>query len=292
MALLNRGLELQRIHLHDRGDGRVLADVLARLHEPLGDRSRDRRAHDGVVQFLLRQLERGAAILEARFEAADAVDRRLVVRLRDLQARFRGVVVDLRHQAAPVQLIGALERVARIVAVRDRLPDRGDLIVGGRLLVLAAIDAELRFDLPQRALGAVDGELQLTRVEADEAVARPHLGAELHRHVEDAAAHFAAHSRLVGREQRSGQIDLALNGDSLQRRGVDRNRRAAAAAPPTTAAAAGTRRFARRRVARRQARRGDEREHEREMTHAYRSLNECLPLLYPPDTPQRAAVAR
>ena len=53
------------IHLDDGRDRRVLADELAGLHEPLGDRAGDRRADDGVGEFLLRQLVGGAAILQA-----------------------------------------------------------------------------------------------------------------------------------------------------------------------------------------------------------------------------------
>src|SRR6266487_4296349 len=47
VAFLNRGFQLERVHLHDRDDRRVFADELAGLHQPLGDRSRDRRPDDG-----------------------------------------------------------------------------------------------------------------------------------------------------------------------------------------------------------------------------------------------------
>ena len=136
---------------------------------------------DRVGQLLLRQLVGGAAILQAGFEAADGVERRLIVRLRDLEARFGGVAIDLRQQAAPAQLLRALE--ARCGRRRDwRLPGAPTAICSsaGGCLSCAAIDAELRFDLPQRALGAVQRELQLARLEPDEDVSGAHFGAELH----------------------------------------------------------------------------------------------------------------
>ena len=73
-----------------------------------------------------------------------------------------------------------------------------------------AIDAELRLDLAQRALRAVERQLQLARLELHQDVAGADLGAELHRHLADDAGDLAADLRLVGREQRARQIDLAL----------------------------------------------------------------------------------
>ena len=63
---------------------------------------------------------------------------------------------------------------------------------GGGCLSCDAVDAELRLDLAQRALGALERELQLARLEADEHVAGLHLGAELHRHLADDAGDLAA----------------------------------------------------------------------------------------------------
>ena len=97
-----------------------------------------------------------------------------------------------------MQLLRARERVARIVAVRGCLPDARDLFVGRRFLVLRAVDAELRLDLPELALGAVERELQLARIEAHEHVAGPHFGAKLHRHIAHDAGDFAADAGLIG----------------------------------------------------------------------------------------------
>ena len=63
-----------------------------------------------------------------------------------------------------------------VVAIGDRLLDRGDLLVGRGLPVLATLDPQLRFDLTERALGAVERQLQLARVEANERVANLDLG--------------------------------------------------------------------------------------------------------------------
>ena len=63
------------------------------------------------------------------------------------------------------ELLRAHECRARVIAIRRRLPNRRDLIVGRRLFVLEVIDAELRFDLPQRALSAFGGQLELARLE-------------------------------------------------------------------------------------------------------------------------------
>ena len=101
VLFLDGRLQLERVHLHDRRDRRVLPDELAGLHEALCDRAADRRADGGVVQLLLRQLVGRPAILQARLEAAHVVDGGLVVRLRDLQAGFGGVAVDLVSRPRP-----------------------------------------------------------------------------------------------------------------------------------------------------------------------------------------------
>src|SRR5439155_17116189 len=160
----------------------VLANVLAGLDEPLRNRPGHRRAHDGVAELLLRQLVRGAAILKARFETPHGIDRRLVVGFGDLPTRFGGVAIDLREQAAAAELLRAREGGARVIAIRRRLANRRDLVVGRRLFVLEMIDAELRFDLPQRALGAFGGQLELAWLEPHQNIARPYVGPELDRY--------------------------------------------------------------------------------------------------------------
>ena len=73
-----------------------------------------------------------------------------------------------------------------------------------------AVDAELRFDLPEGAFGAVEGELQFARLEPDEDVARADFGSELHGNVPHDARDFAADARLIGREKRALKVDLPL----------------------------------------------------------------------------------
>ena len=202
-------------------DRRVLADELAGLDQPLGDRAGDRRPDDGVGQLLLRQLVRGAAILQAGLQAADVVERRLIVRLGDLEARFRGVAVDLRQQAAAARAARARSNALR-ASSRFAIAWRTDAICSsaGGSPVLPAVDPELRFDLPQRALGAVERELQLARLEPDEHVAGPDLGAELHADVAHDPGDLAADACLIGGDQRAGQVDLALDGHPLDGRGL------------------------------------------------------------------------
>src|SRR5262245_45993390 len=101
------------------------------------------------------------------------------------------------------------------------------------------IDAELRLDLTQLALGAIDRELQLARLEPDEEVAGAHFGPELHRHVGDDAGDFAADFGLIGGEQRAREIDLALHRDALHRRDLGGDGLSATAA--ATSASAGGR---------------------------------------------------
>ena len=173
---------------------------------------------DGVIQFLLGELIGRAPILQARLEAAHVVDRGLVVRLRDLQTGFGCVAVGLGQETAAVQLLRAFERGSRVVAVRHRLADRGDLIVGRRLLVLRPVDAQLCLDLAQRALGALEGQRQLPRLEPHQHVADADLAPELDPHLADDAGDLAADARLVGRHQRAGQVHAALDADVLKRR--------------------------------------------------------------------------
>src|SRR5262249_49545706 len=151
------------------------------------------------------ELERRAAVLEARLQAPHAVEGRLIIRLGHFQPRLRRVVIDLRQEAPALELLRAAECRAGIVAVGRRLADRRDLIVGRGLAVLRAIDAELRLDLAQRALGALGGELELARLEPRQHVAGPDVGAELHRDLADDAGGFAADPGLIRRGQRAGE---------------------------------------------------------------------------------------
>src|SRR5207247_2916843 len=114
-----------------------------RLHEALGDRAADRRAHRRVAEFLAREVVCGAPILKARLERVNVVEGGLIIRVGYLQPRFGGVAIDLRQEPSSAELLRPSERRARIVAVRGRLADRGDLIVGRRLAILRAVDAEL-----------------------------------------------------------------------------------------------------------------------------------------------------
>ena len=117
-----------------------------------------------------------------------------------------------------MQLLGPLECVAGIVTVGGRLFHRRNLIVGGRLPVLRSIDAELRFNLAQRAFRPFERKLELARLEADQRIAGSHFGSKLHRHVDHDAGDFAAHLCLIGREQRARQIDLPLDRNPLEAR--------------------------------------------------------------------------
>ena len=101
----------------------------------------------------------------------------------------------------------------------------------------AAVDAELRFDLAQRALGAVERQLQLARLEPDEHVAGPDLGAELHADFADDAGDLAADLGLSGDISVPGEVDLALHRHPLDVRGLGRHGGAAAAATPAAALA-------------------------------------------------------
>ena len=123
MFFLDRRLQLERIHLDDRHDRRVLADVLAGLHEPFGHRAGHRRADDGIVQLFPCEIVRGTSILQARLQRVDVVERRLIVRLGDFQSCLGGLAVDLRQQPAPAQLLRSRERCVGIVVVRGRLAD-------------------------------------------------------------------------------------------------------------------------------------------------------------------------
>ena len=132
----------------------------------------------------------------------------------------------------------ALERGPRVVAIRHRLAHRRDLLVGRRLLVLRAVDAELRFDLPQRALRPLERERQLARLEAHQHVADAHVAAELNRDLADDAGDLAADARLIGRDEGAGEVDPPLDANALGGRGLDVDGLSAAPSAAATAAAA------------------------------------------------------
>ena len=128
----------------------------------------------------------------------------------------------------------------------------GDVGVGRRRVV--AVDrpahAELRARLEQRRLGPLEGQRQLARLDLDQRRADADLPADLHQHAADDACGLGADPRLVGREQRAGQVDLPLDRHPLDVGRVDGH--ASARAPPLgPAAAASAGRHARARECRR-----------------------------------------
>ena len=174
---------------------------------------------DGVGQLLLRQLVGGAAILQAGLQAADGVERRLIVRLRDLQPRLGGVAIGLRQQA-PRRSAAARARSALRASSRLAVAWRTEAIwssAGGCLSwprSMPSCASTCRSALSARSRASC----QLARLEPDEDVAGAHLGAELHAHVADDAGDLAADARLIGRQQRAREVDLALHRHPLDRR--------------------------------------------------------------------------
>ncbi len=195
--------QLERAHLHDRHDRRVLADELSLLNQPLGHRTRNRRLDDGVAELLLRQIERCPAILEAGLQRARVVDRRFVVRFGDLQASVGRIVIDLRQEAAAVELLGARIRRARVVPIGCGLANRRDLLVRRRLAILRSLEADLGFDLTQRALGALERELELPRLQSHQDVAGANFRTKLDKNLANDPGDLTADLGLIGREQRA-----------------------------------------------------------------------------------------
>ncbi len=196
--------------MHERDDRRVFLDEFPGLNEPFGDGAGHGGPDDGVAHFLLGQLVRGAAVLEARLEAADRLDRSFVLRLRDLQLRARGFHFRACQQAPQRKLFGPLILRSRIIAVRCGGPQHRDLIVGQGLAVLAC-HAQLRFGLLERALRALQCELELPGGEANELLPPLDFIAKLHGHGLHDACGFGADFGLIRRNQRSGEIDGPLN---------------------------------------------------------------------------------
>ena len=201
VALLHAGAQLQRIDLDDRRHRRALADVLADLHQPLGDDAGDRRADDGVGELLRGEVVGGAAILQERLLSANVVDRGLVRRLGHLQPRVRRLQVDRREDAARGERLCAIAAGARVFPVGHGVSDRPDLVVGGRRVggVDRPVHAELRARLPERALGAGERERELLRSEPDQRITGADFAANLDQHLPDDPRRFGAHSRLIRR---------------------------------------------------------------------------------------------
>ena len=178
VLLLDRGLELERIHLHDGRDRHVLADVFAGLDQPFGDRPGDRRPDHRVGDLLLRQLVRRAPILQAGLQAVDGVERGLIVGLGDLRAASRRVSRSA-WVSRPRPLNCCACSNALRASSRFAVAWRIDAIwsSAGGCLSCSVIDAELRLDLAQSAFGAVERQLQLARVEPRDDVAGSDLGA-------------------------------------------------------------------------------------------------------------------
>ncbi len=85
----------------------------------------------------------------------------------------------------------------RIVLIGKGHAYDSKLIVGQRIVAVVR-DAQLRLRLFERAFGAVEGKLQLARLDADQDLSPlnrlPQLDADLAHH----AGHFAADVRLIG----------------------------------------------------------------------------------------------
>jgi len=99
----------------------------------------------------------------------------------------------------------------------------------------------LSFRLPQGAFRPGQREFEFARIELNENLTGAHFLAEFDRHIGHDAAHFAADSNLVGRNERSRKVDEALDRNALNGRGFNRDGRAAsgsASTPLSTAALA------------------------------------------------------
>ena len=81
--------------------------------------------------------------------------------------------------------------------------------------------AELGAGLSQRAFGARQRQRQFPGLELDQRIADADLAADLHEDGADDARGFGADLRLVGREQRAGEIHLPLDRDALRGGGLD-----------------------------------------------------------------------
>ena len=140
-------------------------------------------------ELLHRQVVGGAAILQQRLLAAGVVHRGLVGGFGDFQPRLGGLQVDRGNQAARRQ------RFARSAAARassrfaiafltDPISSSGGAVSPA---IERPVHPELRPRLPQRALGARDGQRQLPRFDPDQRVTGADLAADFHQHAADDA---------------------------------------------------------------------------------------------------------
>ena len=110
VALLDARPQLQRVHLHDGGHHRPLADELADLHRPLRDHARDGRPDDRVAELLERERVGRPPVPQLRLGGADRIERRLVAGFGHLVPGFRCLQHLGRRDAAGVERLRPLVR--------------------------------------------------------------------------------------------------------------------------------------------------------------------------------------
>ncbi len=250
VLLLRAGAQLQRVHLDDGRHHRALADELADLDGAIRHDARDRRADRRVVELLDRQVVRRAAVLQQRLLAAHGVGGRLVGRLGHLQPGLGRLLVGRRHDAPAGQRLDAVGGRLGVQVGGVGVADRRDLIVGRRVVAIfeRPVHPELGPRLLERAFGAGQRELQFPGLEFHQRGANLDVLANLHQHGAHDAGRLGADPGLVGREERAGQVDHALDAHALHSGGTDVNggtaptasaARAPRAPPPVPPRAAG-----------------------------------------------------
>ncbi len=98
----------------------------------------------------------------------------------------------------------------------------------------------MSFGLAERAFRTLNSKLKFPRVELNEDLAGADLLAKFGVHAGHCAVHFAADTNLIGGNQTAGEIDDALDRNTLRRRAFDLNGfsiASAAAALPSLSAA-------------------------------------------------------
>src|SRR5207247_10679306 len=109
------------------------------------------------------------------------------------------------------------------VAVGNGGPDRGDLLIRRHDAGPEAVNAQLCFSLPERALGPGQRQLQFTRVELYQNLARAHFLAQFRSDACNDDSHLPADADLVRRDKSSSEIHQALNRNPLHRNSAHLN---------------------------------------------------------------------
>src|SRR5213592_3570286 len=176
---------------------------------------------------------RRTTVLQARSQCLNVFHRSLVRRLADLEPGFRRVQFGFGQQALGYQFPGASQLRPGIVAAGRGGSNSRNVAIAGYLTRTRRINAKLGFRLAESAFSALEGQLQLRRIQPHQLLTGFDFLTNFNQDIADNARYFTANASLIRRYQRTRQLDVTVYRNALHSGGFNRDTLPPLPAPTT-----------------------------------------------------------